>query len=178
MEEGNSPPVTRTLSPIIVTATFGDGDNGWLQHLRRTHYPPERNQVPAHLTLFHHLPPSIERELGGRLARLTAAPPPPARMTNIIDLGGGTALRIESEGLEAIRGELADAFWGLLLPQDQAPWQPHVTIQNKIEASEARRLQTSLRAGFEPRAVAIRGLASWRYLDGPWDPIASHSFRR
>ena len=44
---------------IIVTATFGDGDNGWLQQLRRAHYPPERNRVPAHLTLFRQLPPSI-----------------------------------------------------------------------------------------------------------------------
>ena len=52
---------------MIVTATFGDGDNGWLQELRRAHYPPERNRVPAHLTLFRHLPPSVEGELGRRL---------------------------------------------------------------------------------------------------------------
>ena len=45
--------------PIIVTALFGDGDNGWLQELRLAHYPPERNRVPAHLTMFRQLPPSL-----------------------------------------------------------------------------------------------------------------------
>jgi hypothetical protein len=65
-------------APILVTAIFGNGDNGWLQDLRRTHYPPERNQVPAHLTLFQHLPPSVEGELSRRLATYTSTPPPRA----------------------------------------------------------------------------------------------------
>jgi hypothetical protein len=156
---------------------FGDGDNGWLQELRRTHYPAERNQVPAHLTLFHHLAPSLEAELGRRLATSTAVPPPRARITGVIDLGAGTAFRIESDELEDIRADLADAFRGMLTPQDMAPWRPHVTIQNKVEPREARRFQERLRATFEPRPLAVRGLASWRYLGGPWQPIRSHIFR-
>lgn len=166
------------MTPIIVTALFGDGDNGWLQQLRRDHFPPERNQVPAHLTLFHHLPPGIEAELSGRLAALTAAPPPRATITGILDLGGGTAFRVESEELEAIRADLAEAFRGLLIPQDQQGWRPHVTIQNKVVRAEARALQQRLQAGFQPRPLHIRGLASWRYLGGPWEPIRSHAFRR
>jgi 2'-5' RNA ligase superfamily len=164
-------------APIIVTALFGDGDNGWLQELRRTHYPPERNQVPAHLTLFRHLPPSIAAELADRLAVYAATPPPRAVLAGVIDLGAGTAFRVESEELEDIRRDLAEAFRGLLTPQDQAPWRPHVTIQNKVEPREARRLQQQLRAGFEPRPLAIRGLASWHYLGGPWEPIKRHIFR-
>ena len=164
-------------APLIVTATFGDGDNGWLQDLRRTHYPPERNRVPAHLTLFRQLPPSVEAELATRLARAAAAPPPPATIAGIIDLGEGTALRVESAALEAIRAELAEAFHGLLTPQDQAPWRPHVTIQNKVPPREARALQKQLRMTLEPRPLAIRALAAWRYLGGPWEPIRSHAFR-
>ena len=61
-------------APIVVTALFGDGDNGWLQQLRRENYPPGLNRVPAHLTLFRHLPPSVEVELGRRLARAVASP--------------------------------------------------------------------------------------------------------
>ena len=145
--------------------------------MRRAHYPPERNRVPAHLTLFHHLPPSVEGEVGRRLARYAAAAAPEAVVAGIMDLGGGTALRIESEELEDIRYDLAEAMRGLLIPQDMAPWRPHITIQNKVEPREARRLQLSLRAGFEPRPIQIRGLALWRYLDGPWEPVKNWVFR-
>jgi hypothetical protein len=166
------------IAPIIVTATFGDGGNGWLQQLRRTHYPAERNRVPAHLTLFRQLPPSLEGELATRLARASAAPPPRATVAGIIDLGEGTAFRIESEALEEIRAELAQALHGLLMPQDLAPWRPHVTIQNKVPPREARALQRELRSDFEPRPLAIRALAAWRYLGGPWEPIRTWPFRR
>ena len=160
-----------------MTALFGDGDNGWLQNLRRTHYPADRNQVPAHLTLFHHLPPSVEAELNGRLALYASTARPRARVSGILDLGEGTAFRVDSEELEDIRHDLAEALRGLLIPQDQAPWRPHITIQNKVEPREAKRLQGSLRAAFEPRPLAIKGLASWRYLGGPWEAIRSFSFR-
>jgi hypothetical protein len=156
---------------------FGDDDFAWLQGLRRSHYPAERNQVPAHLTLLSHLPPSIERELAGRLAGYAAGPAPRARVVGVIDLGGGTAFRVESEELEDIRSDLAEAFRGLLVPQDRAPWRPHVTIQNKVEPREARQLQETLKRRFEPQPLAIRGLSSWRYLGGPWEPIKLHSFR-
>jgi hypothetical protein len=163
--------------PIIVTALFGDGDNGWLQQLRRSHYPPGHNRVPAHLTLFRQLPPSLEAELARRLTAATAARQPRATVAGIIDLGEGTALRVESEQLEAIREDLADAFQGLLTPQDLARFRPHVTIQNKVGPRAARALQMQLSATFEPRPLAIRALASWRYLDGPWQPLKVHSFR-
>jgi hypothetical protein len=164
-------------APIIVTALFGDGDNGWLQELRRTWYPADRNQVPARLTLFHHLPPSAEGELLHRLGRCTAAPAPRAEIAGVIDLGAGTALRVESEALEEMREELAHAFHGLLTPQDQARWRPHVTIQNKVEPREARRLQQQLRASLQRRPLALKGLAAWRYRGGPWDEIRTWPFR-
>jgi len=164
-------------APLIVTATFGDGDNGWLQELRRRHYPAERNRVPVHLTLFHQLPPSAQAEVARRLAGYAAAAAPRARIGGLIDLGGGTALRVESEELEDIRYDLALGLEGLLGPQDRVPWTPHVTIQNKVEPKEARRLQAQLRATLEPRALHIKGLALWRYLDGPWEPVKSWSFR-
>ena len=156
---------------------FGDGDNGWLQELRRTHYPPERNQVPAHLTLFRHLPPSVGAELDGRLATYARAAPPRAEIVGVMDLGGGTALRIESEELDDIRYDLALALQGLLTPQDQAAWSPHITIQNKVEPLEARRLQAELRARFTPRPLAIRALATWLYRGGPWEALKTYAFR-
>ena len=164
-------------APLIVTALLGDADFAWADALRRDNYPVDRNQVPAHLTLFHQLPPASEPELAGRLAGYAAAPRPRARITGVIDLGGGTALRVESEELEDIRGDLALALSGLLPAQDRAPWTPHITIQNKVEPREARRLQAALRASLTPRPLVIKGLASWRYLGGPWQPARRYSFR-
>ena len=160
-----------------MTALFSRDDFSWLEGLRKIHYPPDRNQVPAHLTLFSQLPPSVGDELSRRLAALAPLPPPRARLTGILDLGGGTALRVESDDLDAIRAELGADLRGLLTPQDRGPWTPHVTIQNKVEPRDARQLQERLRAGFRARPLAIRGLASWRYLGGPWQPIRDYAFR-
>jgi hypothetical protein len=127
--------------------------------------------------LFHHLPPGVQEEVGRRLAAYAATAAPEAAIAGVIDLGGGTALRVESKGLEDIRYDLALALRGLLTPQDMAPWRPHVTVQNKVEPREAKALQARLRAGFERRPLAIRGLALWRYLGGPWEPVKQFTFR-
>lgn len=169
--------MSERLHPVIVTALFGPGDDGWLQEMRRAHFPPERNQVPAHLTLFHQLPPSAETELFRRLALCAAAPPPRASIAGIMDLGKGTALRVESEALEDMRHDLADGLHGLLSVQDRAPWRPHITVQNKVDPKEARALQQRLRIGFDPRPLHIRALAAWRYLGGPWEKIRDWPFR-
>jgi hypothetical protein len=95
----------------------------------------------------------------------------------VMDLGDGTALRVESGALEDIRYDLALALRGLLTPQDMTPWRPHVTIQNKVEPRDARALQSQLRATFKRRPLAIKGLALWRYLGGPWEPVKSWTFR-
>lgn len=165
------------MAPLIVTATFAPGDDGWLQQLRRDHYPPALDRVPAHLTLFRHLPPGLERELRSRLAEATRTPPPSARIAGIMDLGQGTALSVESEALEGLRADLAEAFHGLLTPQDSAPWRAHITIQNKVTRRDARDLQARLAAGFAARPLAIRALAAWRYLDGPWERVRIWPFR-
>jgi len=133
--------------------------------------------VPAHLTLFSQLPPGIERELGQRLATYAAASAPRARLTGIMDMGGGTAFRVESEELADIREDLAQALHGLLSAQDRGPWSPHVTVQNKVETRAAKALQAMLRGTFISQPLAVKGLASWRYVGGPWEPIRRHMFR-
>lgn len=160
-----------------MTATFGGSDFAWLDGLRRAHFPPERNIVPAHLTLFHHLPPSAEPELRARLASIAAGSGPPDAVTgDLLDLGRGTAIRIVSQDLALIRSELADAFSGLLTPQDRTGWRPHVTIQNKVAPAEAKALRLSL-GDFPSRRVLVTGLALWRYVGGPWKSVARYAFR-
>lgn len=164
-------------APVIVTALFAAADFAFLDGLRRTHFPPERNVLPAHLTLFHHLPPSALPELSRRLTEATHGQrAPKARLAAVMSLGRGVAFRVESAGLEELRAGLAEAFSGLLTPQDAAAWRPHVTVQNKVDPAVARALKAELEAGFRPRPLAIAGLASWRYRGGPWAPIRRHMF--
>jgi len=162
---------------LIVTAEIAADDFSWLQGLRRKHYPIERNRVPAHLTLFHALPPSVEAEVKSRLSRIVRRPPPATTIVGLMDLGGGVAFRIVSTELDRIREELASAFHGLLSAQDSGGWRPHVTIQNKVAPKVARALKSELEAGFSPRPLNVSGLALHRYLDGPWQGVATYSFR-
>jgi hypothetical protein len=162
---------------LIVTAELGAADFAWLDRLRRTHYPPERNRVEAHLTIFHALPPSAEAELRSRLAEIARKRPPTARIDGLMDLGGGIAFRVVSPDLDRIRAELASGLHGLLSAQDGGGWRPHVTIQNKVAPSVARVLLAALQSNFRPRPLAIHGLGLHRYLDGPWEPVAVYPFR-
>lgn len=164
-------------APIIVSTLFGRQDQAWLDGLRRQHFPPERNQLDAHLTLFHHLPPSAEAELKHRLVEATRGlRAPQARAAGLMSLGRGVAVRIESPGLTAIRDELAHGFAGLLTPQDAGGWRPHVTIQNKVAPSIAKLLIATLGRDFTPQPVEIAGLAAWWYRGGPWELISRHMF--
>jgi hypothetical protein len=162
---------------LIVTAEIAAPDLAWLDRLRRAYYPPERNRLPAHLTMFHALPPSAEPEARSALARRSAEVPPRASIEGLVDLGGGVAFRIVSNDLDRIRDELAEDFHGLLGAQDLVGWRPHVTIQNKVTTREARDLLTKLRPEFRPRSLKISGLGLHRYVDGPWENLASISFR-
>jgi hypothetical protein len=165
------------LAPIIVTALFAGGDQAFFEAERRAYFPPERNQLAAHLTMFHHLPPTLAAELRQRLvAETRGVPPPAARIADVMSLGRGVAYRIDSPELAAIRARLADAFAGLLTPQDAGGWRAHVTVQNKVEPAEAKALLAALRGGFRPRPVAIAGLAAWWYRGGPWEMLSRHMF--
>lgn len=163
---------------LIVTAELGQDDFAWLEGLRRAHYPADRNRVPAHLTMFHSLPPSAEREVRARLSELANAPPPRARIEGLMDLGGGVAFRVVSDDLDRIRDGLAEMLRGLLGAQDAGGWRPHVTIQNKVPPRTARALLIELQRRFVGRPLAIRGLGLHRYRDGPWEPVAVFPFRR
>ena len=163
-------------APIIVTALLGAADFAWADALRRAHFPPERTVLRAHMTLFHHLPPSAEHELRDALCDECRAAAPAARLASLISLGRGVAYRIESGELTEIRARLADRFDTLLIPQDRAGWRAHITVQNKVDSTVACALLAELSANFVPRSLAITGLAAWWYRGGPWEPIGAWRF--
>ncbi|MFN4112627.1 MAG: 2'-5' RNA ligase family protein [Sphingomonadaceae bacterium] len=164
--------------PFIVTALLPHDVQHWATALRAAHFPPERNYLAAHVTLFHALPPSAAREIRQVMASETAASPQiPAELTGVMSLGRGTALRIECPGLLSLRDRLAERFHGLLTAQDSHRPRLHITIQNKVDPAAARALQAELASSFESRRFAFRGLGLYVYAGGPWQEAGTFAFR-
>ena len=162
---------------LIVTGELAPPDFAWLNDLRRRHYPAERNQLPAHLTMFHAIPPSAEPELRQLLRVMAEGSPPRAWIAGVMNLGGGVALRIASDELDRIREELAQRLHALLTAQDSAGWSAHVTIQNKVPPREAKALIQALGDQYDGRPVRIAGLGLHRYLGGQWEGLRTFPFR-
>ena len=164
-------------SPIIITVALDEGAFAWFEDLRQTHFPTDRNQVPAHLTLFHALPGDFEHEIAQALeARCQRQAPMTLSVTGPWFMGRGVAYRLQSPALNAVRSELAATFSDWLTRQDQAPFRPHITVQNKVEPEDARRLSDRLQLEFEPFDIVAEGLLAWRYLGGPWRQLARLPF--
>ena len=163
--------------PLIVTAEFAPDDYAWLEGLRRAHYPFDQNRVPVHLTMFQGLPPSAVDEVRHQLAIHSAAPPPRASLAGLMNLSSGVAFRVASDELETIRDAIAGHFHGSLCAPDAAGWRPHITIQNKVPAREAKALLDRLAADFTPRPLGVCGLSVHRYRGGPWETVGAYKFR-
>ncbi len=145
--------------------------------LRREHFPSHLNRIPAHATLFHHLPGEAEAEVSATLARVCAARgPSTVRVTEVMSLGRGAALRLEAPEVAALRAELAHGWSAWLTAQDRQGWRPHVTVQNKVPPERARDTVVRLRAGFAPWEARAEGLLLWRYRGGPWEPLGEFPF--
>jgi hypothetical protein len=170
--------ITTDRTPHIVLALLPDAVQARLDGLRRAHYPPERNRVPAHCTLFHAVPGMVAAELAAKLATLTAQTPPPrVRIDRIIDLDGGTALGLASPDLLNLRETLAHHFHGLLSGGDALPPRFHVTVQNKVDRRAAHSLQADLAASWHAIDTTIPAIAVHRVVDGLWQPAGLWAFR-
>ncbi len=158
--------------PIILTAIFDDATQARLEALRQAHFPPERNMIPAHCTLFHALPGAEAAAVAARVAGAViaddAAVIGPARFT-----GRGVALAVEAPGLSALRAALAREWAPWLTAQDRQGWRPHVTVQNKVAPEVARALHAALLAEWAPQPARVAGLRLWWYRGGPWEALSA-----
>lgn len=162
---------------MIVTAEMPPDMLAWADGLRRAHYPAERNQLRAHVTLFHALPSWVEEEARALLADLSSAAPPHATLARVLDLGRGTAFAIDCPQMLDLRDRIADRFHGLLTAQDSHRVRLHVTVQNKVSPKDAKALQADLARDFMPRRFRFHGLALHAYEGGPWRHIRAYPFR-
>ncbi len=163
--------------PLILTLLLDEGTQAWLDALRRAHFPPERNLVPAHVTLFHALPGAeIDSVLAALAAECRAVAPEGVRIGPPRFLGRGVALSVAAPAVEALRARLAARWRDRLSPQDKQGWRPHATVQNKVAAERARALHAELSAALPPREGRAEGLLLWRYRGGPWEPAGQFDF--
>ena len=163
-------------APLIVTAHIDDASFKILNGLRRRHFPAKLNVVPAHVSLFHQLPGDQADAI------ITAIDEVCLRHTSFdldrsapVFLGRGVAIRFEAEGLSRIHADLSTVWQAWLTAQDRQAFKAHVTIQNKVESVKARALYGQMR-DFEIGPCRVEGLDVWRYLGGPWEPVASSRF--
>jgi hypothetical protein len=75
-----------------------------------------------------------------------------------------------------LRNQLAQEWSAWLSPQDRQGYRPHITIQNKVLADEARQLYQQLLNQWQPITGYGEGLLLWRYEGGPWTLINEFLF--
>ena len=172
----HSPSGTPEPDPLIMTALFDPQSFALLDGLRRRYFPAAQNRVPAHATLFHHLPGADLRAVVERLrADCAATAPLPFTVAFTRFLGRGVAYEIDCPGLVKLRAGFAAAWKGRLTAQDGQGYKPHATIQNKVSGEEARRARPELDA-LLPITGEVVGVALWHYRGGPWEEAGRFSF--
>lgn len=165
-------------APFIVTAELPGDVLAWSDGLRRAHFPPDRNKLAAHVTLFHAFAPSLREELLRTLGSYAAYHSPPrARIDALMDLGGGTALLVRSDAMQALRRRIADHFDTMLTAQDRGDKKLHITIQNKVDRAAARALQAQLRGQLQPREFVFTGFGLHLYRAPHWETVKTWRFR-
>lgn len=163
--------------PLILSLGFDAASFQRLDGLRRAHFPKALNRIPAHLTLFHHLPGDRPYDVRRAVEDAAAAPAFDVTFTRLRNLGRGVALSAHSSELDAVRGRLASRFADVLTPQDRQGFRPHVTIQNKVDPMTASQLHDRLAAEFAPWTARAEALLLWRYRGGPWEAAGRFDFR-
>lgn len=166
----------KTLDPLILTAKIADEDLQPFDDLRQKHFPPDRNFLNAHLTMFHRLPGEYADKIIEHLKNVAARSSITADVSGIRHLGAGVAFTITSPELLDIHARLKQVLRPWLGGQDMQKWQPHITIQNKVSRAEADATYKGLIAEFRPHPIQIVGVDLWRYMGGPWDHYASQPF--
>ncbi|WP_224996219.1 2'-5' RNA ligase family protein [Cesiribacter sp. SM1] len=164
-------------NPLILTLSLDEEASAYFTALRDKHFPPERNFLKAHLTLFHKL--TMERVmLQETLSELTLQQSQMLlQVAGPQSIGNGVAYKIISSELQQLHKHLQQKWQPFLSPQDKQKLRPHITIQNKVAPAVARQLQENLAESFSPFTIRGTGLSLWEYLGGPWKHYREFSFQ-
>lgn len=171
------PAASATPAPLIVTLKLDDSTLAWANQFRQQYFPPERNFLSAHVTLFHALPgdqlAAIQAQLTQRCAQTSRLP---VHYPTLRFLGQGVAIALECPALVELRQALAATWKDWLTPQDRQAFRPHITIQNKVSPDIARHTYAELLSTWQPVDGYGEGLVLWSYQGGPWERLQEFWF--
>ncbi|KAK8869720.1 hypothetical protein IAR55_000288 [Kwoniella newhampshirensis] len=188
-------------SPLILTLRLDKATHKLLTDLRSRYFPPRRNFLTAHVTLFHAIPVHRFDELEQKLDAICKERKgwdvfigEPEKMGN-----RGVYLRLRerpSNTTETLRAHLlSDLKRGIkedrdkLTNQDlQTMKRPHVTVLNKASGDdEVEQCLTEVKEVFErmkkdgqkegQHIGRATGFELWEYLGGPWKHVKAYSFQ-
>ena len=163
-------------APLVVTLRCDGPGWGFCVEKREKHFPAHRNQIPAHLSLFHHLP-GEEFETLCSDVRAAGTSAFDFSVNGVRFLGRGLAFTVDAPPLVELHQILSTKWNRWLTPQDRSKYSPHITIQNKAEPAKARELFRAMEANFSPFALKGIGIDIWHYRGGPWQPAAYLPFQ-
>ncbi|KAG7575307.1 hypothetical protein FFLO_00471 [Filobasidium floriforme] len=185
-------------NPLILTLTLDKASHAFLTNLRSKYFPPSRNFLSAHVTLFHAIPPHRINELNQHLNHICATTggwdvfigEPKAMgkrgvLVNVRERPSATVENIHHELLTSLnRGVKSND--DRLTDQDARPLgKPHVTILNKAKDEEQvdKCLQEVLKVFEEMKQPGQKngqqvgraiGFELWEYMGGPWKPLKAY----
>lgn len=145
----------------VVTARLDPASFASLDEFRKKYFPPERNFLSAHVTLFHQAPPEI----------LSAVPPSFPLMIEFQEsffMGHGFGIRTKCDELSRWKKNCLNHPWEFT-SQDRNNSRLHVTIQNKVSPEQAREDFRNFSGTWKPFAGSISGIDVWIYRNGPWE---------
>ncbi|MFC4261549.1 2'-5' RNA ligase family protein [Ferruginibacter yonginensis] len=121
----------------MLVLLLDDAAQSVVQTLRQQYYPTYASKMPAHLTLIHTLP--VEVALFHKTLQAIAAAQPifSVSINEIIPFKQGNAISVTSNQLMLLHQNMVKSLLPHLRKKDQLPYQPHITIQQKVTAWKA-----------------------------------------
>lgn len=164
-------------APLVLTLKLDQASFDRFNALRQQYFPPERNFLLAHVTLFHALPGEQIFSIQETLKSVCSQTAPLAlHFPQLRFLGRGLAIEVDCPQLVQVRQQLAKVWQPWLTPQDRQGYRPHITIQNKVTSTEARQVYEQLSSTWQAGNGWGEGLLLWHYQGGPWQLAADFLF--
>ena len=163
-------------TPLVLTVWFEETTQAFFNQKRKQYFPPERNVIEAHLTLFHHLPDDETNIINTLDTVCHQQKQMELQVLKPVSIGKGVAYKIESKALASLHKTLQKQWFDVLTMQDRQGLWPHVTLQNKVSLQKAKQTLEEISIEFTPFSTYAIGLQLWRYVNGPWEAYRSFLF--